>query len=344
MDVSLYDYHLPKELIAQTPKERRADSRLLVMDRKTGQLTHTHVYEIVNWLRAGDVLILNDSRVRPARLIGEKVETGAKIELLILRPLGEDVWETLVKPAKRIKKGTVVRFGNGKLDAIAIQPSEVEGGWQFRFHYEKEDLEDLFTELGKMPLPPYIHQQLSDPERYQTVYARTVGSAAAPTAGLHFTDQLLASIRDQGVHLAFLTLHVGLGTFRPVTVENVEEHQMHAEYFELKASEAEKINQAKAQGGRVIAVGTTSVRTLESIAKDHGGKVSAARGWTDLFIYPGFSFQVVDGLMTNFHLPKSTLLMLVSAFSSRDHVLTAYQEAIQKKYSFFSFGDAMLIV
>lgn len=344
MDVSLYDYHLPKELIAQTPKERRTESRLLIMDRQTGQLTHTYVYEILNWLQTGDVLVLNDSRVRPARLIGEKVDTGAKIELLILRPLGEDLWETLVKPAKRIKKGTIVRFGNGELEAIAIQPSEVEGGWQFRFRYQMDDIEKLFATLGKMPLPPYIHQQLSDPERYQTVYARSVGSAAAPTAGLHFTDQLLAAIRDKGVDLAYLTLHVGLGTFRPVTVEKVEEHQMHAEFFELKATEAEKINQAKSRGGRVIAVGTTSVRTLETIAKDQRGKVFAAQGWTDLFIYPGFSFQVVDGLMTNFHLPKSTLLMLVSAISSRENVLKAYQEAIQKRYAFFSFGDAMLII
>lgn len=343
MNVSLYNYDLPKQLIAQTPKAKRTDSRMLVMDRTTGQYTHTKISSLPTFLQPGDCLVLNDSRVRPARLLGEKMETGAKIELLILKPLGEDVWETLVKPAKRIKPGTVVQFGNGKLLATALEKSEVDGGWLFRFDYQTDDIETLFNELGDMPLPPYIRERLDDPERYQTVYAKQVGSAAAPTAGLHFTDELLTALQKQGIQIAYLTLHVGLGTFRPVTVEKIEDHQMHAEYFELAESEADKINRTKAAGGRVIAVGTTSIRTLESIAKKNG-KLCAANGWTDLFIYPGFSFQVADGLLTNFHLPQSTLLMLVSAFSKREYVLAAYEEAIKEKYRFFSFGDAMLII
>ena len=344
MDVSDFDYVLPKECIAQTPAKRRTDARLLVMDRFTGKRTHSYFYRIRQFLKPGDVLILNDSRVRPARLFGEKRETKAKIELLILRPFQDNVWEALVKPAKRIKPNTVIEFGEGKLHAVAVEKSQVDGGWIFRFESEQGNIEQLFEELGTMPLPPYIHHRLEDPERYQTVYSKKIGSAAAPTAGLHFSKKLLSDLQNDGIEVAYLTLHVGLGTFRPVQTKRVEDHRMHAEYFELSETEAEKIRQAKQKGGRVIAVGTTSARTLETIAKQKNGEIQAAKGWADLFIYPGYSFQAIDGLLTNFHLPKSTLLMLVSAFSSRQHILAAYQEAIQKGYRFFSFGDAMLIL
>lgn len=344
MDVSDFDYHLPEECIAQTPTKQRADSRLLVMDRFTGERTHSYFHQLLTFLKPADVLVLNDSRVRPARLYGRKKETGAKIELLILKPLGEDIWETLVKPAKRIKPGTIIEFGEEKATAIALEKSNVDGGWIVQFQFQRGEIEQLFEELGTMPLPPYIHQRLDDPERYQTVYSKNIGSAAAPTAGLHFTRDLLSNLKNGGIEIAYLTLHVGLGTFRPVQTDRVENHQMHAEYFELTKSEADKINQAKENGGRVIAVGTTSARTLETIAEQRNGKIKATKGWSDLFIYPGFSFQVIDGLLTNFHLPKSTLLMLVSAFSTRQHILTAYQEGIQRGYRFFSFGDAMLII
>lgn len=343
MDVSDFDYPLPKECIAQTPTKRRAESRLLVMDRYTGERIHSRFDQIRKFVKRGDVLVLNDSRVRPARLIGRKKETGAKIEFLLLKPLGDDVWEVLVKPAKRIKVGTVVEFGEGKLVAVAQEKSRIDGGWLFRLEYEQKNIEELFEELGTMPLPPYIHQRLEDPERYQTVYSKRIGSAAAPTAGLHFSKELLSQLQEDGVKIAYLTLHVGLGTFRPVQAKRVEDHQMHAEYYELSEAEAKKIRRVKADGGRVIAVGTTSARTLETIAKKNG-RIEASKGWADLFIYPGFTFQAIDGLLTNFHLPKSTLLMLVSAFSSRQHILQAYEEAIQKGYRFFSFGDAMLIL
>ncbi len=343
MNVSDFDYHLPEERIAQTPTKRREDSRLLVMERITGERIHSYFHRISKFLRPADVLVLNNSRVRPARLQGRK-ETGAKIELLILKPLGEDIWEALVKPSKRIKPGTVVKLGEGRATAVALKKSDVDGGWMFQFHDPQGKVEQLFDEVGTMPLPPYIHQRLEDPERYQTVYAKKLGSAAAPTAGLHFTEELLSTIKNKGIEIAYLTLHVGLGTFRPVQTDRIEDHRMHAEYFELTQSEAEKIYQAKKNGGRVVAVGTTSARTLETIAQQHKGEIVAAKGWSDLFIYPGFSFQVIDGLLTNFHLPKSTLLMLVSAFSSREHILAAYQEAIEKRYRFFSFGDAMLII
>lgn len=344
MNVSDFDYHLPKECIAQTPTKQRADSRLLVMDRFTGQWIHSYFHQIRSFLKPHDVLVLNDSRVRPARLYGKKQETGAKIELLVLKPLGDDRWEVLVKPAKRIKPRTVIEFNQGKAIAIALEESDVAGGWIFQFESQHQEVEQMFEELGSIPLPPYIHQRLEDPERYQTVYSKKVGSAAAPTAGLHFTEELLSKIESEGIEVAYLTLHVGLGTFRPVQVDRVEDHQMHAEYFELTESAADKINRAKERGGRVIAVGTTSARTLETIAKHHHGQLKAARGWSDLFIYPGFEFQAIDGLLTNFHLPKSTLLMLVSAFSSREYILSAYQEAIKQGYRFFSFGDAMLII
>ncbi|MFC7440876.1 tRNA preQ1(34) S-adenosylmethionine ribosyltransferase-isomerase QueA [Laceyella putida] len=344
MDVAQYHFELPQELIAQTPMADRASSRLMVIDRKRQTWTHTQFPHLLDYLEPGDVLVLNDSRVRPARLIGVKEGTGAKIELLLLKPFGGDRWEALVKPAKRVKEGTVVSFGEGRLRAVAEAPTEVAGGRVFRLQYEADDVEKLFQELGQMPLPPYIHEQLDDPERYQTVFSKVIGSAAAPTAGLHFTPELLERIERKGVKLAFVTLHVGLGTFRPVMVDKVEEHQMHEEYYELGGETAAIINEAKRKGHRVIAVGTTSVRTLETVASRHGGEVLADSGWTDIFIYPGYTFKVVDGLITNFHLPQSTLLMLVSAFASRALIMKAYEEAVNQRYRFFSFGDAMLII
>ncbi|MDQ0417516.1 S-adenosylmethionine:tRNA ribosyltransferase-isomerase [Croceifilum oryzae] len=344
MNVADFSFELPKELIAQTPLTDRTASRLMIVNRKSGELTHTQFPEVVNYLEAGDVLVLNDSRVRPARLIGTKVDTGAKIELLLLQPMGGDRWEALVKPAKRVKEGSVIQFGNGELRAVAEESTEVAGGRVFRLEYQVDDIESLFTQLGEMPLPPYIHEQLDDPERYQTVFSRSIGSAAAPTAGLHFTDEILSAIREKGVQVAFVTLHVGLGTFRPVTVDKIEEHQMHAEYYEMTEETASTIREAKKAGKRVVAVGTTSIRTLETIAGRFASEVQACSGWTDIFIYPGYEFQVVDGLLTNFHLPQSTLLMLGSAFSSRDILLHAYEVAVQEQYRFFSFGDAMLII
>jgi S-adenosylmethionine:tRNA ribosyltransferase-isomerase len=343
MDVSLFQFDLPQELIAQTPSLNRTDSRLMIVDRQTGKVTHRVFSQLPEELKAGDVLVFNDSRVRPARLLGVKAETGAKIELLLLKPLGDDRWEALVKPAKRVKEGTIIQFGEGELQAVAEEKTEIAGGRVFRLLYEGADVESLFQRLGQMPLPPYIHEQLDDAERYQTVYSREIGSAAAPTAGLHFSEELLHKLKDMGVELAFLTLHVGLGTFRPVTAERVEEHQMHSEYYELNAEAAQIIQTAKQEGRRVIAVGTTSVRTLETIANRMNGKIQPSKGWTDIFIYPGYHFQVVDGLITNFHLPQSTLLMLVSAFSSRESILAAYEIAIKERYRFFSFGDCMFI-
>ncbi|SFX08647.1 S-adenosylmethionine:tRNA ribosyltransferase-isomerase [Thermoactinomyces sp. DSM 45891] len=344
MNVADFSFELPKELIAQTPLTDRTASRLMIVNRKSGELTHTQFPEVVGYLEAGDVLVLNDSRVRPARLIGTKADTGAKIELLLLQPMGGDRWEALVKPAKRVKQGSVIQFGNGELRAVAEESTEVAGGRVFRLEYQTDDIEALFTQLGEMPLPPYIHEQLDDPERYQTVFSRSIGSAAAPTAGLHFTDEILTAIRQKGVQVAFITLHVGLGTFRPVTVDKIEEHQMHAEYYEMSEETASTIREAKKAGKRVVAVGTTSIRTLETIARRFVSEVQACSGWTDIFIYPGYEFQIVDGLLTNFHLPQSTLLMLGSAFSSRDILLHAYEEAVQERYRFFSFGDAMLLI
>lgn len=343
MDVSQFDFHLPEELIAQTPLPRRSDSRLMVLHRGSGELEHRHFSDLTNYLRPKDVLVINDTRVRPARLIGMKKETGGRVEILLLRPLGEDRWEVLAKPARRLKPGGTVLFGNGVLQAVVEGESDVAGGRIVRLLYETEDLEALLNRLGEMPLPPYIRKRLEDPERYQTVYAKAVGSAAAPTAGLHFTPELLEEIRDKGVDIVPITLHVGLGTFRPVTAERVEEHRMHAEYYEVGEDAAKRIRAARKQGGRVVAVGTTTVRTLESVAGSHG-EIVPSRGWTDIFIYPGYRFRAVDALITNFHLPRSTLLMLVSAFASREQILAAYQEAVNRRYRFFSFGDAMLIL
>ncbi|SFS58625.1 tRNA preQ1(34) S-adenosylmethionine ribosyltransferase-isomerase QueA [Marininema halotolerans] len=343
MDVSLFDFDLPQELIAQTPLLNRSSSRLLVLDRKTEEIEHGTFADLLGYLKAGDVLVLNDTRVRPARLIGVKEETGAQIELLLLKPLGEDRWEALVKPAKRVKEGTVISFGEGRLKAIAQEEADMAGGRVFQLHYTASDLEELLVDLGQMPLPPYIREELAEKERYQTVYSRETGSAAAPTAGLHFTPELLQAAKEKGVEVTFLTLHVGLGTFRPVNVETLEAHQMHAEFYSLGEESANRIHRAKEEGRRVIAVGTTAVRTLETIARDHG-EIRATSGWTDIFIYPGVKFQVVDALLTNFHLPKSTLIMLVSAFAGRELTLHAYQEAVEEQYRFFSFGDAMFIL
>lgn len=342
MDVSQFDFALPGHLIAQTPLANRSDSRLLILERETRTIQHRRFIGIGEWLQAGDTLVLNDSKVIPARLIGRKGETGAKIEILLLKPLENDRWETLVKPAKRVKKGTAVHFGDGELVAIAAEETNIAGGRVFQLKYNGV-LWEILERLGQMPLPPYIKEQLDDPDRYQTVYARHSGSAAAPTAGLHFTPQLLQELQNKGVHLVSITLHVGLGTFRPVMVEQVEKHRMHAEYYEVGEEAAGIIRQAKENGKRVIAVGTTTCRTLETVMRDKG-EIKAAAGWTDIFIYPGYEFRLVDALLTNFHLPKSTLLMLVSAFADRDLILKSYREAVREQYRFFSFGDAMLIV
>ncbi|GKV68763.1 S-adenosylmethionine:tRNA ribosyltransferase-isomerase [Sporosarcina sp. NCCP-2716] len=341
MDVHDFDFDLPQELIAQTPLADRSASRLLVMDSETGEVTHTHFRSIVDELEAGDVLVLNDTKVLPARLIGVKEETGASIEVLLLKEIGDNEWETLVKPAKRVKPGTVVTFGDGRLTAECTGVAD-QGGRTFKFSYEGIFYE-LLDALGKMPLPPYITETLDDQSRYQTVFAKERGSAAAPTAGLHFTEELLDELRAKGVDVEFITLHVGLGTFRPVSVDSIEDHEMHAEYYQVTEQTAEAINRAKANGQRVISVGTTSTRTLETIATEHGGKIVAGSGWTSIFIYPGYEFKAVDGLITNFHLPKSTLVMLVSALSSREHILHAYEQAVRERYRFFSFGDAMFI-
>ncbi|AQS55215.1 tRNA preQ1(34) S-adenosylmethionine ribosyltransferase-isomerase QueA [Novibacillus thermophilus] len=342
MDVSQFDFDLPERLIAQTPLAERSESRLLVLRREDGSIRHRRFQDIVEFLQPGDVLVLNDSKVIPARLIGSKADTGAKIELLLLKQLQGDRWETLVKPAKRIKAGTKVVFGQGELVAVAEEEGEAPGGRIFRLEYDGV-LMELLNRLGQMPLPPYIKKQLDDPDRYQTVYARHPGSAAAPTAGLHFTPELLNRIEQRGVNIAAITLHVGLGTFRPVTADRVEDHRMHAEYYDVSREAAEAVNKAKANGRRVVAVGTTSCRTLESIADDEG-TVYARSGWTDIFIYPGYTFRAVDALITNFHLPKSTLVMLVSAFAGRELTMKSYREAVREEYRFFSFGDAMLII
>ncbi|UTT44491.1 tRNA preQ1(34) S-adenosylmethionine ribosyltransferase-isomerase QueA [Exiguobacterium aurantiacum] len=340
MNVNDYDFDLPEELIAQVPLLDRTSSRLLVLDRDTGDIEHRHFRDVLDYLQAGDALVVNDSRVLPARLFGAKQETGGKVELLLLKQTEDDVWEALVKPAKKVRVGAIVEFGNGLLRAECVEELP-EGGRRFKFDYDGIFYE-ILDELGTMPLPPYIREQLDDQDRYQTVYARERGSAAAPTAGLHFTEELLAAAEAKGVKLIPLTLHVGLGTFRPVTADTIEEHTMHSEYFELSATSAEALRDVRANGGRVFAVGTTSTRTLETIVRDHGNFVESS-GWTDIFIYPGVELKAIDGLITNFHLPKSTLVMLVSAFASRDIILNAYRTAVQERYRFFSFGDAMLI-
>ncbi len=341
MKVKDFNYELPQELIAQDPLLHRDQSRLLLLDKETGAYEHRHFRDLLDYLRKGDCLVLNDTKVIPARLIGEREGTGGKIEVLLLKRKEADIWETLVKPGKKMKPGTRVSFGEGLLKAEVMDIVE-EGNRLIRFEYEGI-FEEILDQLGQMPLPPYITHQLEDRERYQTVYAKHNGSAAAPTAGLHFTPELLNEIQKKGVELAYVTLHVGLGTFRPVKVENVLEHHMHTEYYCLEPEAAEKINRAALSGNRVIAVGTTSCRTLES-AGNPDGTVNAGSGWTDIFIYPGYQFQVIKGLVTNFHLPESTLLMLVSALAGREHIMAAYEEAVRERYRFFSFGDAMLIL
>lgn len=333
-------FELPEELIAQDPLEDRSGSRLLVLDKETGEIEHHIFKEIVNYLEEGDCLVINDTKVLPARLIGSKIGTDAKIEVLLLKRGENDIWETLVKPGKKAKVGTKISFGEGLLVGEVVDIVE-EGNRLIRFEYEGI-FEEILDRLGQMPLPPYITHQLQDKNRYQTVYATHTGSAAAPTAGLHFTQELLAQIEEKGVQIARVTLHVGLGTFRPVKVENVLEHHMHSEFFQITADAARKINTAKESGKRVICVGTTSCRTIESAA-DEKGRLRETSGWTDIFIYPGYQFKVLDCLITNFHLPESTLVMLVSALAGREHVLRAYEEAIKERYRFFSFGDAMLI-
>ena len=341
MNVEEFDYHLPESLIAQTPLKNRDQSRLLVLGRKTGNIAHKHFTDIMDYFEPGDTLVLNDTRVMPARLFGLKEETGAKVEMLMLTRIEDNDWEVLLKPAKRIKVGNTLSFGNGKIIAECIKELD-QGGRIMRLHFEGI-LEERLDELGEMPLPPYIKERLDDPDRYQTVYAKENGSAAAPTAGLHFTDELLQKIKDKGVNIAFITLHVGLGTFRPVSVEDINDHEMHSEYYQMTKETADILNKTKENGHRIISVGTTSTRTLETIRRDHEQFV-ATSGWTDIFIYPGFEYKAIDGLITNFHLPKSTLVMLVSAFSSREYILNAYKEAVKLKYRFFSFGDAMLII
>lgn len=334
-------FELPKELIAQDPLEDRSASRLLVLDKKTGAIEHRHFIDLPNYLRAGDCLVINDTKVLPARLIGEKEDTGAGIEVLLLKRKEQDVWETLVKPGKKMKPGAKVSFGGGLLRGTVVDIVE-EGNRLIRFEYEGI-FEEVLDALGQMPLPPYITHQLKDKNRYQTVYATHSGSAAAPTAGLHFTEELLRRIEEMGVRIARITLHVGLGTFRPVKVDNILDHHMHAEFYQITEQAADVINTARQNGGRIISVGTTSTRTLETVADEHGF-VRACSGWTDIFLYPGYEFRAIDGLITNFHLPESTLLMLVSALAGTDHVLAAYEEAVRGKYRFFSFGDAMFIL
>ena len=333
-------YELPEELIAQTPLQQRDASRLMVLNRVTGEIQHKHFYDIIDYLRPGDCLVLNDSRVLPARLLGHR-PTGGAVEVLLLRDLGDKKWECLCKPGKKMREGDTVSFGDGELTATVCQVQE-DGNRIVEFHYEGIFLEVL-ERLGKMPLPPYIKAELKDQERYQTVYSREVGSAAAPTAGLHFTQELLETIREKGIKTAFVTLHVGLGTFRPVKAEEVTEHHMHSELCMMNEETAAILNETKAAGGRVICVGTTSCRTLESLVNEDGS-FSAKSNWTDIFIYPGYKFKAMDGLVTNFHLPESTLVMLVSAFAGREHVLNAYKIAVENRYRFFSFGDAMLLI
>ena len=340
MKTSDFDFYLPEELIAQTPLERRDSSRLLTLDKCTGEIAHRHFYELPQLLRPGDCLVLNDSRVLPARLLGHREPTGGAVEVLLLIDRGDKVWECLVRPGRKLKPGTRLSFGDGSLKAEVVEVCE-GGNRLVRFEYEGIFLETL-ERLGKMPLPPYIKAELSDPERYQTVYSREVGSAAAPTAGLHFTRALLEQVQEMGVKVCYVTLHVGLGTFRPVKEEEITDHEMHSEYCMISAETAETINRTKREGGRVICVGTTSCRTIESWAAEDGTLKECA-GWTNIFIYPGYRFKALDCLITNFHLPESTLIMLVSALAGREHVLAAYKEAVEQRYRFFSFGDAMFI-
>lgn len=328
-------------MIAQTPLKERDQSRLLVLDSKTGKYQDDYFYNVIDRLNPGDALVMNDSRVMPARLYGVKPETGGHVEVLLLNNTDGDNWETLVKPAKRAKVGTEISFGDGKLTATVTEELE-HGGRMIEFHYDGIFME-ILDQLGEMPLPPYIKEKLDDPEMYQTVYSREIGSAAAPTAGLHFTTELLKKIEDKGVKLVYLTLHVGLGTFRPVSEENIEDHKMHSEFYRLTEDAAKTLNEVKANGGRIVATGTTSIRTLETIGTKFNGEIRADSGWTDIFIKPGYKWQVVDAFITNFHLPKSTLVMLVASFTGRENILNAYRHAVSEKYRFFSFGDAMFI-
>ncbi|MFR5947638.1 MAG: tRNA preQ1(34) S-adenosylmethionine ribosyltransferase-isomerase QueA [Clostridium sp.] len=340
MKVSDFDFYLPEELIAQHPLEKRDESRLMVLDKKTGKIEHKRFYDIIDYLNKGDTLVLNNTRVMPARLIGEKENTGGKIEFLLLKRVEGDKWECLAKPGKSAREGRRFTFGNGILKAQVIEVLE-NGNRIVEFYYDGI-FEQVLDSLGEMPLPPYIHEKLEDKERYQTVYSKEKGSAAAPTAGLHFTKELLKKIEDKGVNIVYLTLHVGLGTFRPVKVENIENHNMHSEFYMLSKESAEVINETKKRGNRVISVGTTSTRTLETIG-DENGMVKEQSGWTNIFIYPGYKFKVVDNLITNFHLPESTLIMLVSTLAGKENVMNAYNIAVKEKYRFFSFGDAMFI-
>ena len=336
-----FDYYLPEELIAQTPLKKRDSSRLLVLDRKTGEVEHKHFSDIIDYLEEGDTLVLNDTKVLPARLIGVKEETEAVIEVLLLKNLENDTWECLTKPARRIKVGTIVSFGNGELKMECTKVFD-EGIRHFKMIYDGIFYE-ILDKLGTMPLPPYIHEKLDDQSRYQTVYAKVLGSAAAPTAGLHFTNELLKKIEEKKINICYVTLHVGLGTFRPVSVDNIKDHEMHSEYYTMSKSVADKLNETKRNGKRIIAVGTTSTRTLETIATNNNGKFVECSGWTKIFIYPGYEFKAINCLITNFHLPKSTLVMLVSALAGRENILNAYNIAVKEKYRFFSFGDAMFI-
>ena len=342
MKLEEFDFYLPEELIAQTPLLKRDTSKLLTINRKENTYEHKVFSDIIDYFNPGDTLVLNNTRVMPARLYGQKKDTGAAIEVLLLKNKEHNMWECLVKPAKRIKVGSIVSFGDGIMEAECVKVLD-DGFRYFEFKYEGIFQERL-DELGTMPLPPYIKERLTDKERYQTVYSKEVGSSAAPTAGLHFTNELLDKIKQKGVNIVYLTLHVGLGTFRPVSVENIEDHDMHSEYYTLDEETANVINETKKNGGRVFSVGTTSTRTLETIARDNDGEIVATSGWTNIFIYPGFEFKCVDGLITNFHLPKSSLIMLVSAFYNREKVLELYKIAVENKYRFFSFGDAMIII
>lgn len=336
-----FDYYLPGELIAQTPLQERDQSRLLLLDHQSGQYQDDYFYNIIDRLNPGDALVMNDSRVLPARIYGIKPETGGHLEVLLLNNTKGDEWETLVRPAKRAKVGTQIVFGDGKLKATVTKELE-HGGRMIEFSYDGIFLE-ILEQLGEMPLPPYIKEKLDDPEMYQTVYSKEVGSAAAPTAGLHFTKELLAKIEAKGVKLVYLTLHVGLGTFRPVSEKNIEDHKMHSEFYRLTPQAAQILNEVKQNGGRIVATGTTSIRTLETIGTKFNGEIKADSGWTDIFIKPGYKWQVVDAFITNFHLPKSTLVMLVASFTGRENILNAYKHAVDDKYRFFSFGDAMFI-
>lgn len=340
MRVEEFDFDLPKELIAQTPLKNREESRLLILNRKTGEITHKHFYDIIEYLNPGDTLVLNNTKVIPARLYGVKQATNAHIEVLLLNQKANDVWEVLCRPAKRVKVGTIISFGDGILTAKCIESFD-EGRRYLQFEYEGIFLE-ILDKLGEMPLPPYITAKLEDKDRYQTVYAKIEGSAAAPTAGLHFTKGLLERIKNKGINITYLTLHVGLGTFKPVSESDVEKHKMHSEFYSVNEETAKTLNETKKNGKRIISIGTTSTRTLETIMTKYG-TFKADSGYTDIFIYPGYEFKAIDGLITNFHLPKSTLIMLVSAFASKDLIMKAYQEAIKERYRFFSFGDAMFI-